>query len=60
MSKLFRFPYFILFSVIAVNLTAFALVMQSGILIFNSLTAKVIAWTLAVCAWILVYVFRKR
>lgn len=60
MSNFPKLPYFLLFSVIALNVTAFTLVLQTGVLIINSLLAKVIAWGFTLCAWFLVYLFRNR
>ena len=52
-------PYFILCSIIAINLSALTVVLQMDI-IDTSITAKTISWILTTCAWSLVYVFRNR
>jgi hypothetical protein len=46
--------------VIAFNITAFTVIMQIDWLIFNSVFAKVIAWTFTVGAWILAYINRDK
>lgn len=53
------FPYFILCSIIAINLSALSVVLQMN-LIDTSITAKTISWILTTCAWSLVYVYRNR
>ncbi|RFC37687.1 MAG: hypothetical protein DID92_2727742985 [Candidatus Nitrotoga sp. SPKER] len=58
MLKLFL-PYFILCSIIAINLSALSVVLQMNI-IDTSITAKSISWTLTACAWSLAYVCRNR
>jgi uncharacterized YccA/Bax inhibitor family protein len=52
-------PYFILYSIIAINLSALSIVLQID-LIDTSITAKTISWILTTCAWSLVYVYRDR
>jgi len=58
MLKLFL-PYFILCSIIAINLSALTVVLQMD-LIDTSITAKTISWILTACAWSLAYVYRNR
>ncbi len=58
MSKSFL-PYFILCSIIAINLSALSVVLQMD-LIETSIIAKTISWVLTTCAWSLVYVYRDR
>lgn len=58
MLKLFL-PYFILCSIIAINLSALTVVLQMD-LIDTSITAKTISWILTVCAWSLAYIYRNR
>lgn len=52
-------PYFILNSIIAINMSALTVILQMD-LINNSITAKTISWILTACAWSLVYVYRNR
>jgi hypothetical protein len=52
-------PYFILCSIIAINISALTVVLQMD-LIDTSITAKIISWTLTACAWSLAYVYRNR
>ena len=49
-----------LFSIIAFNTTAFAVVLQMNLLFFNATIFKIIAWILTVSAWTIVYFFRNR
>lgn len=58
MLKLFL-PYFILCSIIAINLSALSVVLQMNI-IDTSITTKTISWILTACAWSLAYVCRNR
>lgn len=53
-------PLFLLFSMIALNITGFALMLQLDMLIFHDVVAKVVAWVITAGAWVLVYVFRNR
>jgi hypothetical protein len=53
------FPYFILCSIIAINLSALTVVLQMD-LIDTSITTKTISWILTACAWSMVYVYRSR
>lgn len=52
-------PYFILCSIIAINISALTVMLQMD-LIQNSITAKTISWILTACAWSLAYVYRNR
>jgi hypothetical protein len=60
MNKFLPYPLFVLFSIIAFNITAFAVVLQMNLLIFNATIFKVIAWLVTVGAWTIVYFFRNR
>jgi hypothetical protein len=53
-------PLFLLFSMIALNITGFALMLQLDMLIFHDVAAKIVAWLIAAGAWVLVFVFRNR
>lgn len=57
-----RFPLVILYNIIAFNITAVALSMQTNfpIIWHASITAKVIAWVVAVLAWVLSYKNRHK
>lgn len=52
-------PYYILCSIIAVNLSALTVMLQMDV-IDTSITAKTISWILTACTWFLVYVYRNR
>jgi len=60
MNKLLPYPFFVLFSMIAFNITAFAVVLQMDILIFNATVYKVIAWLATAGSWSLAYIYRNR
>jgi hypothetical protein len=60
MSKLFPYPLFVFFSIIAFNITAFAVVLQLDMLIINATIYKVISWFVAIGAWAVVYKYRNR
>jgi hypothetical protein len=60
MNKLLPYPYFVLLSIIAFNITAFTVVLQLDMLIINSIFYKVISWLVTVVAWTIVYIFRNR
>jgi hypothetical protein len=48
----------IVYMIIAFNITAYMLVLQLDWLIFNSILAKLVAWTFTIAAWWLAYVKR--
>jgi hypothetical protein len=60
MNKFLPYPLFVLFSIVAFNITAFAVVLQLNMLIINATVYKVIAWLVTVVAWTVVYFFRNR
>lgn len=60
MNKYFPYPFFVLFSIIAFNLTAFAFVLQMDMLIINTTVYKVIAWLVTAGSWTIVYIYRNR
>jgi len=53
-----KFSMFIIYAIIAFNITAFAVFLQLDMLIFNSVIAKLITWLLVAGFWI--QAFRKR
>jgi putative flippase GtrA len=57
-----RFPMFILYGIVAFNITAIALSMQTDfpVVWHASVIAKAIAWVIAVSAWVLAYRNRNR
>jgi len=55
-----KLPQSVIFAMIAVNFTAFTIPLQLDMLIFNALTAKLIAWVLTIGAWTLTYTRRKK
>lgn len=60
MNKFLPYPLFVLFSVVAFNITAFTVVLQLNMLIINATVYKIIAWLVTVAAWTVVYFFRNR
>jgi len=58
--QILPYPLFVLFSIIAFNITAFTVVLQMGILIFNSTILKIIAWIFTISSWTVVYIFRNK
>lgn len=60
MNKLIPYPFFILSSIIAFNITAFAVVLQLDMLIINATVYKVISWLVSVGSWTIVYILRNR
>jgi hypothetical protein len=60
MKKLLPYPFFILFSMIAFNATAFAVLLQMDILIFHATIFKVIAWLATAGSWTLAYIYRNK
>ena len=60
MNKFLPYPLFVLFSIVAFNITAFSVLLQMDLLMFNATVYKVIAWLLTMGAWTIVYFFRNR
>jgi hypothetical protein len=60
MNKLLPYPFFVLISMIAFNITAFTVILQLDMLIFNATVYKVIAWLATAGAWSLAYIYRNR
>jgi hypothetical protein len=60
MNKLLPYPFFVLFAMLAFNITAFTVMLQMDMLIFNATVLKVIAWLLTAGSWLLVYIFRNK
>ncbi len=55
-----KLPFFVLSSIVAFNITLFALFLQMDWLMFHSSLGKVITWAAAVGAWHIAYTFRNR
>jgi len=55
---MFKLPAVIIYMIIAFNITAFTVILQLDMLIFKSLTVKIIAWALTIGAWYLAYLKR--
>ncbi len=55
-----KLPFFVLSSIVAFNITLFALFLQMDWLMFHSGLGKVITWAAAVGAWHIAYTFRNR
>ncbi|MDE2259006.1 MAG: hypothetical protein KGK17_01590 [Betaproteobacteria bacterium] len=51
---------FVIFAIIAVNITMLAIVLQLDLLIFQSSLVKIIAWALAAGSWHMAYKFRNK
>jgi hypothetical protein len=60
MNKFLPYPIFILVSIIAFNITAFTVILQLDMLIFNSIIYKAIAWLFTAIAWYLAYKYRYK
>ena len=60
MNKLLPYPFFVLFSIVAFNITAFTVMLQMDMLIFNATIYKVIAWLVTAGSWSLVYIDRNK
>ena len=54
------YPLFVLFAIIAFNITAFTAILLMDVLIFKSLTLKIICGSATVISWYVVYRFRNR
>ncbi len=57
---MFRLPLFIVYAMIAFNITAFTVILQLNMLIFTSLYIKIICWTLTIGAWLVTYINRNK
>ena len=55
-----KLPQSIIYAMIGVNITAFTLLLQFDMLVFNSPIAKLVAWILTVGIWTLAYKKRKK
>lgn len=55
-----KLPQSIIFAMIAVNITAFTVLLQLDMLIFHALAAKILAWIFTIGAWALAYRRRKK
>ncbi|MBI3480929.1 MAG: hypothetical protein HY016_11340 [Nitrosomonadales bacterium] len=53
-----KFPWLVIYSIIAFNITAFTVVLQLDWLNFNFIIAKIIAWIFTLAAWRLAYIKR--
>jgi hypothetical protein len=60
MNKLLPYPFFVLFSMIAFNVTAFTVMVQMDFLVFNATFLKIIAWLATAGSWTLVYIYRNK
>ena len=55
-----RIPLFVVYAIVAFNITAFAVLLQMDMLIFDSNFEKALAWIVAVGVWQLSYLNRNR
>jgi hypothetical protein len=55
-----KLPQSIIYAMVAVNITAFTLLLQLDMFFFNAPIAKFIAWVLTIAAWTLVYKKRHK
>lgn len=53
-----KFPWVVVYSIIAFNITAFSIVLQLNWLIFYSIIFKIVGWILTLAAWRLAYIKR--
>lgn len=60
MNKLLPYPYFVLSAILAFNITAFSVILQMDVLVFNATVYKVIAWLLTAVSWVIAYKFRNK
>ena len=57
---LIRIPLFVIYAIVALNITAFAILLQLDWLIFNSMAAKFAAWVTSAAAWEIAYLKRYK
>jgi hypothetical protein len=57
---MFKLPLFVVYSMIAFNITAFTIILQMNMLIFNALYIKIIFWILTIGAWLVTYINRNK
>ena len=55
-----RIPQFVVYAIVALNITAFAFLLQMDWLIFNSIAAKSATWVAAVAMWHMAYAKRHK
>lgn len=55
-----KLPLSVILAMIAFNITAFTVILQLDMLIFTSIFAKVIGWSVTIGAWALVYIKRNK
>ena len=55
-----KLPQSIVFAIIALNITAFTILLQLDWLIFNALWIKLVSWTCSIGAWVLTYQRRRK
>lgn len=60
MKTFLPYPIFLISSIVAFNITAFAVVLQLNMLIFDALAYKILAWLVTAVAWTIAYVNRNR
>lgn len=52
---MFKLSMFVIYAIIAFNLTAFAILLQLDFLIFNSVIIKLITWLFVIAFWMQAY-----
>jgi hypothetical protein len=55
-----KLPQSIIYAVIGVNLTGFAILLQLDLLVINSPILKLVSWLLTIAAWVLAYQKRNK
>ena len=55
-----RLPKSIIFAIVALNITGFAIMLQLDLLIFKSPVLKLLIWTASVAFWYLTYTNRHK
>jgi hypothetical protein len=55
-----KLPQSIIYAVIGVNLTGFAILLQLDLLVINSPILKLVSWLLTIAAWVFTYKKRNK
>lgn len=55
-----KLPQSIIYAVIGVNLTGFAILLQLNLLVINSPILKLVSWLLTIAAWVFTYKKRNK
>jgi hypothetical protein len=55
-----KIPLFVVYAIVALNITAFTILLQMDWLIINSFAAKITAWAASIGAWHISYLKRNK